>query len=299
MHAGDHVVRERGPGALIPGDVKNSATISGARSFTRRGPGTAPPWDRGDHPRRPRPAASGGDTPAASARCNSTIEPTTALVVDGCQRGDDVGHAERHQRARQPEQGATPQRTGTRDAARRQDDRARQRPPPLEVVDGDAAVDHGQRREQRVVGAERAVAGEMGDVGRRDAAEHGPDGRRRPGEHGRVVVHGRDGVCTSTSAPGRSGPATRATLARATSGSGAAGGGGPSDERRRHRHGSAAGRRPPSARRRRAARRRPRRPARRREPRSTTVRGGRAARRRARPGWPTPPPGPRSSHRRG
>ncbi len=76
----------------------------------------------------------------------------------------------------------------------------------LEVVDGQGAVGQAQRREQRAVGAEAAVGGQVRRARRRSSAPRtsvtvaaSPRSTRAPG-------YGRRAAPTSASAPGRSGP---------------------------------------------------------------------------------------------
>ena len=58
--------------------------------------------------------ASGGATPAGERPVQLDHDADDPLVVDRRQRGDDVGHAQRHQRARQAEERAAPQRPRAR-----------------------------------------------------------------------------------------------------------------------------------------------------------------------------------------
>ena len=88
----------------------------------------------------------------------------------------------------EPEQRAAVDRRRRPHAARRQHDDLGHRVGPLEVVDGQRPVGERERREQRVVGAERAVAGEVDERRGPDELQRGRRGGRRAGEHHRRLV---------------------------------------------------------------------------------------------------------------
>ena len=116
------------------------------------------------------------------------------LVAHRGERGDDRRRAEGHQRARQSEQRAAAEHGRRGDAARRQHDRARHRPATLQVVHRERAVGERQRREQRVVGPVRAMAGEVGEAAPPEGLQRGVGGSGAAEEHGRPAVQAGEGL---------------------------------------------------------------------------------------------------------
>ena len=122
-------------------------------------------------------SAVGASIPATRRRCSRSITRNDGDVRHRRQRGDDRAGAERHERARQAEQGAAPQGRANGGVAGGQDERPGQRSTAAEVVDRERAVGQCECGEQWVVGAERSVTGEMADIGTCEFGE--ATGRRR------------------------------------------------------------------------------------------------------------------------
>ena len=118
-------------------------------------------------PRR-RPAPAAGSTPSSSPSWNRTITATTRSSDTGVSGATTVPAPNVISELARPSSEPPLQRRPHGDVARRQHHRARHRRAPLEVEDGERAVGEPQRREQRVVVAVRAVAGEVREVASAD-----------------------------------------------------------------------------------------------------------------------------------
>ncbi len=169
----------------LSGDVRISAAAV-ADEPTRcrqRQPGhhgRSPPAPR---PTRVRPAARAGSARAARPSAAGSPRPRPGSTVATAVRAPSANSADVSPITSSP--ASTAPGSGL---AGRQQHQLRRPGQPLQVVRGERAVGHGQRREQRVVAAQHAVRGDVRDVGavqrRLHAAPRWPPGlpaARRPG----------------------------------------------------------------------------------------------------------------------
>ena len=169
--------RDRPP--LIPRIESRSAERSGADDDERGGDrieGSPSIDGRGQRRGRWQPGSQPGE-PGMTARTRSSL-----TGVSGATTSD----APNAQRAGQPEQRPTVDRRPKSPRCTPTARPSRHRRGPFEVVDGERSVGERERREQRVVGAERAVAGEVDEVGCRPASASALEPSTRRGrDHGR------------------------------------------------------------------------------------------------------------------